>query len=219
MAKENSDMQGTDLTLVGWSSITAGALWLLGVVSLSLMYLVGGPFGPLNDLLGLLSMLFLLPLTLALYRLNAPQHPLVGAVAFACGVIGIIVFALGSALLLLGRIDFQQSLLPNVGGLGLVGLWVFLSAIMGLGLAARPGWLAWLGIVAGFAMALTLISLLRLDNLVNLLSGSQTGAGPVTYLFIALGLFGYIALPVWFILVGRLILSWPPAGPIAPIVS
>ena len=211
-------MQAPDLSIAGVSSIVAGALWLLGIVSLSLMYLVGGPFGPLNDLLGLLSMLFLLPLTLALYRLSATQYPLVGAVAFACGVIGILVFALGSALLLLGRIDFQQSLPPNIGGLGLVGLWVLLNAIMGLGLATRPGWLAWLGIVAGFAMALTLISLLRLDNLVNLLSGGQTGAGPVTYVFVALGLFGYIALPIWFILVGRLILAWQPAGPATSIV-
>ncbi len=80
------------------------------------------------------------------------------SIAVIAGVAGFILTATGSLLLVLGRIDFEQSLLPGLGGLGLIGLWMLLNAAMGLTDHTLPRALAWTGLLIGVPLSLLLLA-------------------------------------------------------------
>ena len=67
-------------------------------------------------------------------------------------------------MLVLGRIDFNTSLLFGIGGFGLIGLWALLTSGMGLRGYTLPGAAAWAGLVLSVAPTLALLAVLRADN-------------------------------------------------------
>lgn len=197
---------------IGWSAIIGGSIAVIGFISLLLLFIVGEPFGTINDVLAIPSGLLLLPLVVGLYRLGAADHPLPSALALLAGIAGFLITMAGSILLLTNRIDFQLSLLPGIGGFGLIGLWVLINSIMGLRSGALPRALAWAGVLLAIAPSLALLAVFRLESVANGLTGMASQAGgfqmslPIMVVFL-LGFISYAGLPVWFILVGRLFLS------------
>ncbi len=198
--------------LVGWTAILGGVIAIIGVISLMLMFVVGEPFGTINDILAIPVAILMLPLVLALYRLNATDHSWLSLLAMIAGSAGFIATAVGSILLLSGRINFEQSLVYGIGGFGLIGLWALLNSAMGVADHTLPKGLAWAGILLGLTPTLALAAVLRADSIANALSGmaGQTAAGgqtsPLIYVLFTLGFISYAGLPVWFILIGRLFL-------------
>ena len=208
---------------VGWTAILGGAVGVIGFISLILLFVVGEPFGTLNDILSIPTAFLLMPLVFALYRLNAAEHSWLSLFAWIAGTAGFLAAAVGSTLLVMGRIDFQQSLVYGIGGFGLIGLWALLNAVIGLADHTLPKGLAWMGVLLGLTPTLALVAVLRADSIAGALSGmaGQTAAGgqagPLVYALFALGFISYAGLPVWFILVGRLFVSgrsWISAGTI-----
>ena len=123
---------------VGWTAIIGGVVGVIGFVSLILLFVVGEPFGTLNDILSIPTAFLLLPLVVALYRLNAAEQSWLSLFALIAGLTGFISTAVGSVLLVSGRIDFDQSLIYGIGGFGLIGLWALLNSVMGLSEHALP---------------------------------------------------------------------------------
>jgi hypothetical protein len=197
---------------VGWTALIGGAVGVVSFVALVLLFVVGEPFGTLNDLLATPSALLMIPLIVALYRINAVDRPMLSLLAMLAGSAGFAAAAVGGLLLVLGRISFEQSLLPGIGGFGLIGLWVLLNSALGLANGRLPSGVAWLGVALGLTPTLALFMMTRADRVAALLvnMGNATAgfqAGPLVYVSLALGFISYAGLPVWFILMGRLFLS------------
>lgn len=198
---------------VGWTAIIGGVVGVIGFVSLILLFVVGEPFGTLNDILSIPTAFLLLPLVVALYRLNAAEQSWLSLFALIAGLTGFISTAVGSVLLVSGRIDFDQSLIYGIGGFGLIGLWALLNSVMGQSDHALPKALAWMGILLGVTPTLALLAVFRANSVANALNGmaGQTAAGgqtnPMVYVLFMLGFISYAGLPIWFILIGRLFLS------------
>lgn len=210
---------GTNVHSIGWSAVIGGIIGVIGFVSLILLFVVGEPFGSINDFLAIPTGLLMLPLVLGLYRLHAPHYPLLAAPAALVGATGFLSTMIGSTLLLMGRIDFQQSLIPGMGGFGLIGLWVLINAGLGLAAGTLPRPIVLAGVLLGVSPTIILTLLPRIEVVVNVLTdmATPTAAGfqmpPVLMALTVLGMISYGGLPVWFILMGRVILSgrWSPA--------
>jgi hypothetical protein len=210
---------------VGWSAIIGGVIGVIGFICLILLFVVGEPFGSINDFLSIPTGLLLLPLVVGLYRLHAPHYPLIGGLAALAGAAGFLSTMAGSALLLLGRIDFQQSLIPGMGGFGLIGLWALLNAALSLADGALPRPIALAGVLLGLTPTIILVLLLRVDAVANVLSAmaSPTAAGfqmnPVVMALTALGMISYAGLPFWFIAVGRLFATGRVGAAVGGLIS
>jgi hypothetical protein len=194
---------------VGWMAIAGGVIGIIGFISLALLFIVGEPFGTINDVLAIPAGILMLPLVFVLYRFNA-NHPIMSLVASIAGFVGFIATAIGSILLLSGRISFDQSLFTGIGGFGLIGLWVLLNSVAGLREHVLPAGLAWMGILLGLTPSLALIFVPRADVIARALEGmAGQSAGfqmsPLLTIVFALGALSYAGLPVWFILIGRLV--------------
>jgi hypothetical protein len=198
---------------IGWTAIIGGIVGIIGFISLTLLFVVGEPFGTLNDLLSIPTALLLMLLVFALYRLNAADYPLPSLVAALAGVAGFLAAATGSGLLITGRIEFQQSLVIGIGGFGLIGLWVLMNSVMGLINHQLPGGTAWMGTLLALTPVVGLIAVFRAGSVANALAamgGQSAGAvqiSPLAYAFVVLGLMSYAAMPIWYVWIGRLFLS------------
>ncbi len=206
-------MSVSDSPFVGWTAIAGGVVGIVGFVALLLLFVVGEPFGTLNDILSIPVALLIAPLLLALYRLHAPGYPVIAGVALLAGLAGYAATAIGSGLLVLGRIDFNTSLLFGIGGFGLIGLWALLTSGMGLRGDTLPRAVAWAGVALSVTPTLALLAVLRADSVANALNamGGQTTAGiqvsPLAMVFIVLGGLSYAAMPLWIVWLGRLFLA------------
>lgn len=203
-------MSSSNLQFAGWTAIIGGIVGVVGFISLVLLFVVGEPFGSLNDFLSIPTAFLMLPLVVALYRLHAPHYPVASLLALVVGVAGFLTTATGSTLLLLNRIDFQQSLLPGIGGFGLIGLWVLINSVLGLAGGTLPRGIAWAGLLLSLTPAVALVFMLRPESVASALSGmaGQATAGfqmnPFVAALFALGALSYAVMPIWFIMVGRL---------------
>lgn len=202
-------MQQVNSQLVGWSAVLGGIVAAIGFVSLILLFVVGEPFGTINDLLSIPTAVLMMPLVFALLRLNAPESRAMAWLAFIAGLAGFVASAAGSALLVAGRIDFNRSLVFGIGGFGLIGLWALLNSIAGLRAHLLPPGVAWMGILLGVFPALLLPLVMSPGRIEGALTGMAGGAAvsPGMMLVMVVGFVCYGGLPVWFILMGRLFLS------------
>ena len=141
-----------------------GIVGIAGVVTISLYYGVGGPFGTLNDVgNGLMAVLTAVWAT-GLHPRLAADAPGRAAAALASAWVGAVVAVAGSVLVILGYTGWYLAGLVTALGYAFIGIWVFgasrwagrsgawprrparwgqrLGLLMALGLLALPGILA-----------------------------------------------------------------------------
>jgi hypothetical protein len=163
-------MFGSDSTYIlryaGWSAYLSAILSILATVFLFLFYGVEVPraiaaggegthvFGTLNDITGLFQLLFLLPLTVALYRLSSARRPGLSVAAMALGIAGLLTAVIAQALLVAQVISFAVNLPVVLAALLLIGAWLILANHLGRSAGALSARLAWLGEATGVAFVL-----------------------------------------------------------------
>ena len=210
---------------VGWTALIGGVVSVVSFVALILLFVVGEPFGTLNDLLTIPTALLMAPLIVALYRVNSADRPALSLLALVAGLVGFVAAAVGGGLLVLGRISFEQSLLPGIGGFGLIGLWLLINSALALGARTLPSGVAWFGLLLALSPTLALVAVFRVGNVATMLTsfgGQSAGAAPVSplvYAFVIVGAISYAALPVFLIVLGRLFLSGRPGMLIASVAA
>ena len=138
---------GSLAAMVGWVGIVA-------LVSLSVFFVVGGPFGFINDVSN--AVLAALAGTLAVTWLRSAERPSFALrVATALAVVGVAAAVLGSTLIMFDITGYFLAGLVSASGFALVGTWLIaanLSAGKPPGIrASRPQTI--LGVVAGSVMA------------------------------------------------------------------
>jgi hypothetical protein len=177
----------------GWLALAVAAVIVLATLSLALFFIVGQPFGAINDAgIGLEAVLMAV-LAWRLHALFRQAAPLPSLLALLAVVAGAAVTAWGSYLVIAGRTGFVLAGLYMSFGFGLQGLWLAGLSLAALSGADWPRSLALLGLVTGVLMAVGLITgpgiLARVD--------SFSGAPWHVYL----GFLGWVGwtllLPVW----------------------
>jgi hypothetical protein len=135
--------------LAGLSSWVALVALVLSGIALALFFGGAGDFwGPVNDALIVVTAIALLPAVVAVARLAGDRGaPWVVILTVATNA-GLILIAVGQALLIVGRLSLEGSFVT--GGIGVVPViaWIVLIAVLGLGAGILPSSTGWLAVAA-----------------------------------------------------------------------
>ena len=141
-------------TIAGWCAIAAAALTVTGLVTLLAFFGTRSPLlGALNDLNTIAAALVTVPVALALHPAAVRTSPTLATVAVGVDLVGVLLAAGFSALLVARVMSFEATLTFITLGNGLIGLWLLLTAALLLAGAALPTTLGWLGIAGGAGLA------------------------------------------------------------------
>ncbi len=136
----------TTLGLAAWISYASGVVAAVGLVFLIAMFASfaagatspGLVFGWINDVLGVVGALLMLPLAVALHVLLRPRAPILSGLAMMIGVgamVGIIVL---QSLLVLGALTFQEEVGPVLIAFLFFVVWLVLTSYLGNASGALP---------------------------------------------------------------------------------
>jgi hypothetical protein len=178
---------------IGWSAYVSAAANILGFVTLIAFFAVGEPFGVINDLTTVVLALSMVPLAFVLHELHRRAAPTLSFGAFVFGIFAMVGAAVLQALLVLGLVSFELTLVAVPVAFAVIGLWLGLNSYLGRNSGTLPSGLIWIGIIAGAALVLVLVGIL--------LGGPQHPLAAVG------GLTAVICYPVWAVWFGRLLLS------------
>ena len=124
--------------------------------------------------------------SIALYGLRPPDATELALLAVAIGCLGMVTAAVLQALLVFGRVAYEQTIRATLSAGGAVGLWLILANVLALDGGTLPPILVVFGIVAGVGYLLVVIGFYR---------GGQ--GHPLFYVGSFLGVVGYIVWGTW----------------------
>lgn len=167
---------------------------LVGLVTISLFLWIGGPWGTINDLSGVVMTLALAPTMLAYYELGGRTPTPLAQAAQLTGWVAVLAWVALHVLSIAGALTYDYGA-PARGAMALeqvalivIGLWIAGANLLA---AEWLSWIRWLGIVTGIGSALLALGLL--------LGGANH---PLSYA----GGIGYtLILPIWAFWLARLL--------------
>jgi hypothetical protein len=190
---------------IAWLAVAAGAVQLIGVVSLAVFFAIGEPFGTLNDIC--IALAAVLSALLAWRLLAEPTGPALTLAWLALGsaVLGALVVVAGNALVVFRIRSFVLAGFWAQFGYAFVGVWLLAACIAAQNGTAWPRGLVILGIVAGAFMLfgfLTLPALVRgLDTMTD--SPWYVNMGYVSWIG------AMFLLPAWCLWLARVLANAP----------
>jgi hypothetical protein len=138
----------------GWCAIAAAVLTVTGLVTLLAFFGTGSPLlGALNDLNTVAAALVTVPVAFALHSAAARASPMLATVAVGVDLVGVLLAAGFSALLVARVMSFEATLTFITVGNGLIGAWLLLTAALLISAAGVPTILGWLGLAGGAGLA------------------------------------------------------------------
>lgn len=141
--------------IAGWCAIAAAVLTVTGLITLLAFFGTGSPpLGALNDLNTTAAALVTIPVALALHPAAARTSPTLATVAVGVDLVGVVLAAGFSALLIANVMSFEATLTVITLGNGLIGGWLLVTAALLLAAALLPTPLGWLGIAGGAGLAI-----------------------------------------------------------------
>ena len=197
---------------IGWLAITIGGVTLLGIVSIILLFTVGGVFGLLNDVCNAVEAILSAALAWKMYPWLRSQAPRLSRLTLIAASVGALIATIGSVLIILDFTGWYLAGLYTMFGYALVGVWLFGLSYAALPSFWRPRRLAQLGLLTALCMAIGFLAG------PGILGGvDDTGAAPW---FVNLGLLGSLGwmflYPFWCIWLGRLLVSNSASMRVAP---
>jgi hypothetical protein len=143
--------------ITGGIALLGGAVGLISVASLAAFFVVGGPFGAINDwTIGIFGFLTGL-LVVGQRRRGGTTRPPAGIVPIGFAVFGAAIVVVGSYLVISDTTGFLLAGLVESLGFALIGVWLI---ALNRSLAGAPRWprrLPGLGVLAGLVMAIGFI--------------------------------------------------------------
>jgi MFS family permease len=179
--------------IFGWTAILSAAATLGTAITGILFFAVNDAFGNVNDTFSVFQVVLMLPVAVALYLLAGPEPGWSALVALAVGCAGMVFVAVLQALLVAGKVRFEQTIAQVLAGGAVIGLWLILANALALAAGAFSWGLAAFGFVAGAGYVLTAVGFHR---------GQQEH--PLFYAGSLLMVVGY---SVWAIWLGLLLLN------------
>lgn len=207
-------------TYVGWSAILSRAIDLIGFVIPLLFFALEAPrwiqsgepdtpplFGTLNDASFIFVALFMIPVAVALNKVNRSQRPTLSLISLIIGMTGMRATAIIQTLYVSRLIQTAQEVILLGIALFLIGLWMILVNLLGRA-ANLPRGLAWLGIAAGVSIILLPVAGIAIGGSAFLDDPSIALSNPLFMFAFAAGVLGFsLGYAIWAILLGRWILT------------
>jgi len=187
---------------IGCTAVASGVVALIGLIFIILFFTVGQPFGTLNDLCISLAAILSGGLAIMLYRVHHAQSPYLSLLALIVALVGALVVAAGSVLVISGRAGWFLAGLYMTAGNALIGLW-----LLALNFSARldnpwSGGLVVFGWVVGAIMA---VGLIAIPGILRGIDAQDSAPWFVNAGYV--GSLGWMILyPIWCILLGRTLL-------------
>lgn len=152
-------MNNNDSQRIARFALAVGFVLLLAGVLLALFFIVGQPFGSLNDAFTGFGAILSAALAWAFYPQHRATNPRAAVVGLVAAIVGAVVVALGSVLVITRLTGYVLAGLYTTVGFALVGLWLLLLGAS----AQRAKWLprAWalFGLVSGGLMLFGLFAM------------------------------------------------------------
>jgi hypothetical protein len=174
----------------GWSSYVSAGSTIIGFVMLIAFFIVGEPYGTINDISSVVIALSAIPVLFALYQLHRSAAPIASLAALIIGVLAALSAAGFQTIFIVTRKTYGDTVTMSYGFFGVS---LIMLSYLALGDKMLPRRLAWFGIIAGMGYALVITGFI--------LGGPNH---PLTYIG---GLASIIGYPTWAIWLGRLFLS------------
>jgi hypothetical protein len=138
----------TPEVVAGWSALVAAVASVFGAAALVLFFTRGQPWGTINDAASVVLMLAMIPVALLVATLESEHRTTLALAAAVIGIGGMVAAAGLQALLVVGRVTYDQTKGWVLLAGGFVGVWYLLVAFLAEA-SAIEGALATLAIVAG----------------------------------------------------------------------
>jgi hypothetical protein len=189
--------------MIGRLAIVTGVAGLLALALLILLFVVGQPFGTLNDIFIALTAILSAGLAWVLYSQHQAHSSGLSQIGLVLALVGAAVVAIGSVLVVLGIAGWFLAGLYMAAGNALIGVWV-----LTLNCAARqsnslPDNLAIFGIVVGIVM---ILGLAAMPGIFSRMDSWDAAPWYVSYIGQS-GALGYLVLyPIWCVWLGRTLL-------------
>jgi hypothetical protein len=135
-------------TAAGWSALVAAAATVIGAITIVLFFARGGVWGPLNDASSVVLMLAMIPVAILIAAIESEIVTTLVLAPTAIGIVAMFATAILQALLVAGRVTFEQTKRPVLLLGAVVGLW-YLSVAAFAGNTALGGPLGWLAVASG----------------------------------------------------------------------
>jgi membrane-associated HD superfamily phosphohydrolase len=132
----------------GWSALLAAVATVVGAITLVFFFTRGEPWGRLNDASSVVLMLALIPVALLVATLESEIVTTNVLPVAGLGIAAMLFVATLQALLVVGRVTYEQTKRQVLAGGAVVGLWFILTGALA-GNTALEGLLAWLAIASG----------------------------------------------------------------------
>ncbi|MEP7356068.1 MAG: hypothetical protein ABI847_02375 [Anaerolineales bacterium] len=145
-------------------AVVAGVVQLVGLLSLIVFFVIGEPFGTLNDLCIALTGILSAALAWQLFAAFPARSPALGWLVVALAGVGALIVVAGSELVITRTTGWVLAGLWMEFGYALIGVWLLVFCLAAPAGADWPRGLTVLGLVAGGLMllgCLTLPGLLR----------------------------------------------------------
>ncbi|MEO5884846.1 MAG: hypothetical protein ABIQ58_04955, partial [Candidatus Limnocylindrales bacterium] len=144
----------------GLSAWLAAAMTVVGAITLVQFFRQGGRWGTWNDASSVVLMLAMIPVALVLTIFALEVVTTTALVIGAIGILAMLGLAVLQALLVLGRVSYEQTKLPVLALGAVVGVWYLLTAIStgstelpdGLRVAAAVSGAGFIAVGIGFAI-------------------------------------------------------------------
>jgi hypothetical protein len=144
----------------GWSAYVTAVADIIGFVSLFLFFAIGGPAGFINDIASVFLSLSLILPALAWHHLHRSLFPRLSLVNLAIGIIAMFTAAILQAALVVGKVEFEQSLRPVLAANAVIGLWFAANGLLasrGSREGTVPRGLGWVSLVTGIGLILIIV--------------------------------------------------------------
>lgn len=193
----------------GWSAYFTGTTSVIGLVLLFTFFAIGGPFGFLNDIIAIISLVPYPIIVLSLHRLSPSSAKNLSSASGAMGIGGALGVIMLQVLLVTNAMSFGQQLPLVLAVGGGIGIWFILSnrlAIARLGngvtrigsaggaLILSGSMIFWIGFLAGGAS-------------LDFADPAAFASNPMATLGFILVLGAYLVFPIWFLILGRKLMS------------
>jgi hypothetical protein len=182
--------KGSLFRLAGWSAYVSAGATIFGFATLITFFMVGDPFGIMNDVSSVVIVLSALPILFSLHQIHRSAAATGSLAALAMGVFASLSAAVYQTIFIVTRKTFGDSVTLSYG---IFGLSLVMYGYFALTDNMLPRGLAWLGIVAGIGYVLVITGFI--------LGGENH---PLTYVG---GLASMVGYPTWAIWLGRQLLS------------
>jgi hypothetical protein len=180
------------IQLYGFSAYLSAVTTIFTLMTGFLFFKKGGLFGLLNDLSSIFQVIFMIPLGLYFFTLLRSETIVISTIIYFVGLLGMLFSVYGQSLLVIRRINFDQSRKYIPAGTA-IGLWLIIVCLIASRESLIPNLLGWIGIIAGSGYILTVIGFLK---------------GGYNYtLFYLGGLLTGVSYPIWAIWLGKFLLS------------